>query len=257
MALSSIVKGIQPEPFRLLIHGIEGSGKSTFASKAPDPVFVQTEDGLTQIDVPKFPLAESFDSVIDNLNVLLNEEHNYQTVVIDSIDWLEKLATQKVCADINTTTLAEVDYGRGFALLIPLFESVINLLNRIRRLRKMNVVLIAHTKLDKIADPSGASYDQYAPRLDKRINGIIKEWVDVIGFATYTVAKTEQDEGFNRTRTTVMAVKNKDGSDRILYLESNPAIVAKSRYAMPDKMPLDGKAFFTKLWNIIYPSQTK
>ena len=49
------------EPFRLLIHGSEGVEKSTFASNVPDPVFIQTEGGLAQIDVPKFPLAESFE----------------------------------------------------------------------------------------------------------------------------------------------------------------------------------------------------
>jgi len=50
---------------------------------------------------------------------------------------------------------------------------------------------------------------------------------------------------------------HKDGNARVLFLESSPAIVAKSRYSLPDKMPLDGEAFFTKLWSIIYPSPTK
>jgi hypothetical protein len=72
MTLSNIITGIRPEPFRLLIHGSEGVGKSTFAANAPDPIFLQTEDGLGQIDVPRFPLAESFDSVVDNLNALIN-----------------------------------------------------------------------------------------------------------------------------------------------------------------------------------------
>ena len=256
MTLSSIIKGIQSEPFRLLIHGCEGVGKSSFAAQAPDPIFIQTEDGLGQIDVPRFPLAESFDSVIGNLNALLNEKHDYQTVVIDSIDWLEKLATQKILAEHNQKTLG-FDYSTGYKLLIPLFESIINLLNRLRRLRKMNTVLIAHTKLEKVEDPSGASYDQYAPRLDKRINGIVKEWVDIIGFATHTVAKTEQDEGFKKTRTTIKAVKDKDGNDRVLHLKSNPAIVAKSRYSLPDELPLDGEAFFTRLWEIVHSSSTK
>ena len=257
MALSKIITGIQPEPFRLLIHGVEGIGKSQFSAQAPDPIFIQTEDGLGQIDVPKFPLAESFETVMENLNALLNEQHDYQTVVIDSIDWLEKLATQKILAEYNQKTLG-FDYSTGYKLLIPLFESVINLLNRLRRLRKMNVVLVAHTKLEKVEDPSGASYDQYAPRLDKRVNGLVKEWVDIIAFATHTIAKTEQDEGFNKTRTTVSSVKDRDGNDRVLYFESNPAIVAKSRYtSLPAKMPLDGEAFFAKLWEIIYPSQTE
>ena len=118
----------------------------------------------------------------------------------------------------------------------------------------MNVVLIAHTKMEKVEDPSGGSYDQYAPRLDKRINGIVKEWSDIIAFATHAIVKTEEKEGFGK-RTVAKSVKDKDGNARILFLESSPAIVAKSRYALPDKMPLDGEAFFTQLWNIIHKPQ--
>ena len=89
-------------------------GKSTFATQSPDPIVIQTEDGLAQIDVPKFPLAESFDAVTGYLNDLLDEPHDYQTVVIDSVDWLEKLAVQKVLEKHrDKTTLAEFDYGKG------------------------------------------------------------------------------------------------------------------------------------------------
>jgi hypothetical protein len=254
MTLSSIIKGISPEPFRLLIHGIEGCGKSTFSAQAPDPIFIQTEDGLTQIDVPKFPLSETFDAVVDNLNALLNEKHSYHTVVIDSVDWLEKLAVRKVLEGFKgKVALAEIDYGKGYAMLVPLFETIIDRLNQLRRERKMNIVLIAHSKTEKIEDPMGASYDQYAPRLDKRVNGMLREWCDAILFATIKVSRTEEKDGFNK-RTIAKSIKNKDGNDRILILESSPSVVAKSRYtALPVEMALDGESFFALLWNIIHP----
>ena len=258
MALTNIITGIQAEPFRMLIHGVEGCGKSTFASNAPDPVFIQTEDGLAQIDVSKFPLAESFDTVIDNLDDLLNEDHSFQTVVIDSVDWLEKLAAQKALEEFRekkpNITLADFDFGKGYAKLIPLFEAIIDRLNRLRRERKMNIVCIAHSKLEKIIDPTGASYDQYAPRLDKRINGLLKEWSDIISFAHTKVSRTEEKDGFNK-RTIAKSVKDKNGNSRILTLESSPAIVAKSRYLLPAEMPLDGEAFFTALWHTIHQSK--
>jgi hypothetical protein len=255
MTLSNIIKGIQPEPFRLLIHGTEGIGKSTFSACAPDPIFVQTEDGLSQIDVPKFPLAESFDAFTGYLNDLLNEKHGFQTVVIDSVDWLEKLAVHKVLEDNpKMKTLADFGYGQGYARLIPLFEQIIDLLNRLRRLRKMNVVLIAHTKMEKVEDPNGSSYDQYAPRLDKRVNGMVREWSDLIAFATVEISRSTEKDGL-KERVVAKAVKDRTGNDRVLILESSPAIVAKSRYTLPDKMPLDGNAFFTELWNTIFKPQ--
>jgi hypothetical protein len=255
MTFSMIQKDKSPEPFRCLIHGTEGVGKSTFAACAPKPIFVPPEDGLGQIAVDHFPLAENFDQVILNLNSLLAGKHDYMTVVIDSIDWLERLATRKIIESQTKThfkTLADFGYGSGYAQLIPLFEAVLGVLIALRAKKNMNIVLVAHSKLEKVEDPGGSSYDQYAPRLDKRINGMMKEWVDVIGFAAQNIRREETDEGFGRTRTTAKAVRNAGGSDRILVLNPTPAIVAKTRYKLPGEMPLDGKRFFYTLYNIIY-----
>ncbi|MDR1141453.1 MAG: ATP-binding protein [Planctomycetaceae bacterium] len=252
----NLLTGIQSEPFRLLVHGTEGIGKSTFAACAPEPVFVQTEDGLGQIDVPKFPLAENYDTVVKNLSDLVTEKHDFETAVIDSVDWLEKLAVIKVLEMYKgKASIADIDYGKGYAMLIPLFEKVLNLCNELRRKRRMNIIMIAHTKMEKVEDPSGSSYDQYAPRLDKRINGMIKEWADVIAFATHAIRKEEIKEGFDK-RTVAKTIKQ-DGNTRIIFLESTPAIVAKSRYPLPESMPLDGEQFFGTLWSTIYPPETK
>ena len=255
MTLSQIITGIQAEPFRLLLHGVEGIGKSSFSAQAPDPIFIQTEDGLGQIDVPRFPLAESFDAVTGYLNDLLTEKHDYQTVVIDSVDWLEKLAVHKILEDNpKMTTLADFGYGQGYARLIPLFEQIIDLFNRLRREKKMNIVCVAHTRMEKVEDPNGPSYDQYAPRLDKRINGMMREWSDLIAFATVAISRSTEKDGF-KERVVAKSVKDQTGNDRVLILESTPAIVAKSRYRLPVKMPLDGEAFFAILWETIYGTQ--
>jgi hypothetical protein len=139
-------------------------------------------------------------------------------------------------------------------MLIPLFETIINLLNRLRRLRKMNVILIAHTRMEKVEDPNGSSYDQYAPRLDKRINGMMREWSDLILFASVEISRSTEKDGFKQ-RVIAKAVRDQSGNDRVLYLESTPAIVAKSRYPLPAKMPLDGASFFVTLWETIYGKQ--
>jgi len=94
---SRIERGRTPMPPRVLIYGTEGIGKSTFASQAPKPIFVQTEDGLGEIECDKFPLAQSFEEVQEALTSLHQEEHDYQTVVIDSLDWFERLSWDAVC----------------------------------------------------------------------------------------------------------------------------------------------------------------
>ena len=82
--LANIQRGRAPTPPRILLYGTEGIGKSTFASEAPKPIFVQTEDGLAEIDCDEFPLATSFDDVLQALAELRAQAHDYETVVIDT-----------------------------------------------------------------------------------------------------------------------------------------------------------------------------
>src|SRR3990172_7443806 len=95
--LASIQRGRVAKPPRILLYGVEGIGKSTFGSQAPKPIFIQTEDGLDEIACDKFPLATTYDDVVAALGELRHEKHDYETVVIDSLDWLERLVWDKLC----------------------------------------------------------------------------------------------------------------------------------------------------------------
>ena len=70
---------------------------------APQPVFIQTEDGLGNLDAARFPLAESFDDVMAAVMALYSEAHDFQTVVVDSADWLEQLIWKEVIRRRPTT----------------------------------------------------------------------------------------------------------------------------------------------------------
>src|SRR4051812_2649842 len=96
ISLSSIETGVSFKPPRILIYGVQGIGKTTMISQAPDPIMVQTEDGEGVIDIPRFPLARSFDDVMEALGVLATTDHKYKTVGIDSLDWMEPLVWGKV-----------------------------------------------------------------------------------------------------------------------------------------------------------------
>ena len=109
--MSSIITGKEKKPPRICIYGEHGIGKSTFAAKFPKPIFIQTEDGLNQIDCAKFPLAKKLTDVVMYLETLKVQDHDYKTVVIDSLDWLEKLAQEYICKQENRNSIA--DFGRG------------------------------------------------------------------------------------------------------------------------------------------------
>ncbi|MFA7013733.1 MAG: AAA family ATPase, partial [Desulfobacterales bacterium] len=99
--LENIQTGRENKPPRIMIYGSEGVGKSTFGASAPNAIFVQTEDGLGEINCKKFPLAHSLSEVITELIALRDEPHDFQTVVIDSADWLERLIFDEVCREFG------------------------------------------------------------------------------------------------------------------------------------------------------------
>jgi len=149
--LSRIERGRQPVPPRIVLYGTEGIGKSTFASQTPVPIFVPTEDGLSEIDCERFPLAKSLDDVLTALAELHAEQHEYQTVALDSLDWLERLIFDDLCRQYNVTSIEKVDggYAHGYTLALTHWRKVLDALNRLRNDRGMAVICIAHAKAGK------------------------------------------------------------------------------------------------------------
>ena len=76
--LSKLQVGKQPAPRRCMIHGVQGVGKSTFGASARKPVFIQTEDGLGEIDCVRFPLSQSFAEVMAALAELASQETRFR-----------------------------------------------------------------------------------------------------------------------------------------------------------------------------------
>ena len=114
--LESITRGKENKPPRLFVYGQEGVGKTSLAASAPNPVFVQTEDGLGEIDTAKFPLAKSLADVTSAMTALRDDPHDFQTVVLDSADWLERLIWDRVCQDFGVRSIEKADggYGKGY-----------------------------------------------------------------------------------------------------------------------------------------------
>lgn len=235
--MESIITGREINPPRIMVYGPEGVGKSTFAASAPKAVFIQTEDGLGQIETDKFPLADSFEDVICQLEAVRDVEHEYQTVVIDSLDWLERLIQDRVCADYGVKSIEKADggYGRGYTHCLPYWRQVIRVLNEIRKRRKMAVVVIAHSKVERFEDPEHPAYDRYTPRLHKGVNSLVSEWADAVLFAT---RRMRIDSTTGRA-----APIGADGGERVLRTNGSPAFNAKNRYSLPNEIPLSWNAF--------------
>jgi len=248
MILDRIQRGRVVRPPRLLVYGTPGIGKSTFGSQAPNPVFIPTEDGLDEIDCAKFPLATSYEDVIDAIAELRTEPHDFETIVLDSLDWLERLIWDQVCQEYGVKNIEKADggYARGYTHALTYWREIIDQLSLLRDQRGMAIILIAHAKVERFEDPESPAYDRYSPRLHKHAAALVSEWCDAVLFATRKIRTQTEDAGFNRKRTIAHAI-GKGGGDRILRTVGGPSCVAKNRYGLTEELPLSWAAFVAAL----------
>ncbi|MCQ2404275.1 MAG: ATP-binding protein [Lentisphaeria bacterium] len=243
--LESITRGKENKPPRIFLYGQEGVGKSCTAAQAPNPVFIQTEDGLDEINTSKFPLAKSLNDVLNALAALRDEQHDFRTVVLDSADWLERLIWDKVCQDFGVRSIEKADggYGKGYVHALTYWRQIVSLFNDLRNVRGMIVIVIAHSKVERFEDPENAAYDRYTPRLHKSATSLLCEWVDAVLFATkrFRVSK-EEGTGFQGDRAIATAI-GANGGERILRTVGSPACIAKNRFNLPAEIPLSWQAF--------------
>jgi hypothetical protein len=236
----------------MLVYGTAGIGKSTFATNAPAPIVLQTEDGLGAIDCHKFPVATSLEQVLEAISALYTESHDYQTVVIDSLDWLERLVWESVCELRQVSNIEDIGYGKGYLFALAHWRDILDGLSALRDRKGMTVILIAHAKIERFENPETDPYDRYMPRLHKAAAAMISEWCDEVLFATYRVHTKTVEEGFNKKRAQGIG----DG-ERVLRCTERPSHLAKNRLTLPDEMPLAWSSFAEALPDLPEKPQRK
>jgi len=233
--LKSISKNHAAKAPRVLVYGVEGIGKTTFAAGAPDPIFICTEDGLGSLDVAHFPLVERTDDVMQAIGTLYESEHAYRTVVLDSVDWLDNAVVREIEAKYDAKDLA---YGKGAVIAADKWRDILAGFNALRNDRGMSVVLIAHTTIKRFDSPETEPYDRYQPKLQERTSSIIREWCDAVLFANYKTIVRKSEVGFNKE-----VARGISTGERLLHTSERPAYMAKNRYALPDSIPMQWDAF--------------
>lgn len=233
--LKSIKKNTALAAPRIFLYGVEGIGKTTFASQAPNPIFICTEDGLGSLQVDHFPLATKATEVLDAIGSLVTEPHDFGTVVLDSVDWLDNLIWAEVEATHDAKDLA---YGKGAMIVADKWREVLAGLNTLRNDKGMVVILIAHTQIKRFDSPEVEPYDRYQPKLQERSNAILREWADAVLFANYKTLIKKDDVGFNKTSNRGIST-----GERLLYTSERPAYMAKNRYSLPDSIPMSWESF--------------
>lgn len=235
--LTKIQKGPQEAPWSLVIQGADGVGKTQFGLACPAPIFLKLESKDDELDDHKY-MPETWEDALGFCDDLTGA-HDYQTFVVDTVDWLNDLVEAHVVKKNNWTSMQDkkAEFGRGTDALLDEWRIFLSKLEQLRIKRKMNILLLAHTEIRRFSDPDAAigDYDRFEIKMPKKIASQIREWSKAVFFACFET-------------TTVGEWKKKGQSTgrRIMHTERRAGFDAKNIWGLPPMLPLSFSEFEEK-----------
>ena len=227
-SLQSVTSSKEFPAQKIVIYGVPAIGKTTFASTFPKPILLRTEDGACALDVPTFPKLVENLKELERALAALHGGHDFKTLVIDSLDWLEPLVFRYVCQQEGKLNIEDFGYGKGYMKADDIWRRVLSKIDNLRVSKSMNIVSIAHAVPVVFDAPDADAYQRYQLKLQKRGTALWMEWADITLFLNYQVSViANQDKGTNKAHGT---------DDRIIYTQERPAFQAKSRWPLPGEI---------------------
>lgn len=235
-------------PDRIVVYGVEGVGKTTWAAQAPNPVFLCAEDGVRGLDVPKLLCpngdeVRTFNDVKTALGALLDEPHDFKTLVIDTVDWLEPIIREHV-VNMDCEGL-EKNYnsfgrGQGFAMTHWRFLFAKGaMLDMLRHSRNMEIIVLAHAMLKTEESSSvGSDVKRFSLKLTDSPKAspsqLVKEWCDSLLFCQFEEVRKEEASG---------KIKGNPTGRRVMQTQRAMMWEAKSRWKLPLQLPMSYDAY--------------
>lgn len=228
----NISKGIKKGAVKIVIYGPEGIGKSTFASKFPGAVFIDTEGSTKYLDVARFEGITNWDSILGAVEHVIKDHSDIGTLVVDTADWAELMAIKKVCENCHVKGIEDIGYGKGYVYLQETFKQLLDLLEKCIY-AGVNIVITAHAKMRKFEQPDEmGAYDRWEMKLTKQVAPMVKEWADAVFFANYKTLVIEDSKTKSKKAT---------GGTRVMFTTHHPCWDAKNRFGLSDQLDFNFK----------------
>lgn len=222
---------------KVVIYGPEGVGKSTLAAQFPQPLFIDTEGSTNKMDVARYPKPTSWEMLKNEVREA--PKTGCKTIVIDTIDWAEKLCIASICDASQKKGIEDFGYGKGYVYEREEFGKFLDLLQDTVD-GGVNVVLTAHAQIRKFEQPDElGAYDRWELKLGQKtgsqISPLVKEWADMVLFCNYKIHTVITDNGSN---TSSSKKRKAQGGERVMYTSHHPCWDAKNRDGLPEILPL-------------------
>ena len=248
LCLSDCIKGSTHVPPKIVIYGRPAIGKTITAAQADAPFFMLSpgetglhtlmDSGQLRNDIPNIEVGTWAD-YMGLLEELQTKPHKAQTLIVDTVSGMEPLANNHVRQQDFRGDSGPKDfqaYMAGYrAVAMGAWKESLAALDRIRVLRKMLIVLLAHTGTQKVANPSGGDYSKWAPAFAGHWAwDITYGWADAVLFADYDLAVSKDREKDPKGKAS-------SSGTRWLYADWSPDYDAKNRFAMPAAIEMGTK----------------
>lgn len=228
----NITKGIISKPVKVCVYGVEGIGKTTFASQFPEPLFFDLDKGSAQFDVSRVTDITSWPLLMSNIKEVYDNPTICKTLVIDTADAAERMCIDYICGKFNKKGIEDFGYGAGYTYLTEEFARFLVQLDACIG-QGVNVVVLAHAVLKTVTLPEEmGTYDHWELKLSSKTTNkvapLVKEWADLLLFANYKTILIEDG-----TR------KKAAGGKRIMYTTHTTFADAKNRFSLAEELPFD------------------
>jgi hypothetical protein len=224
----NITRGRRQAAVRGTLYGIEGIGKTTLATQFPAPLVLDTEDGTNHLDVARASIHD-WKTLTLALTELAVNAQGYQTIIIDSADWAERLLIEWLLKTSGKKSIEEFGFGKGYTMLAEHWTRFLASCDVLIG-QGVNVVFVAHSSVKRTSPPDQTDgYDRYELKLTKQVSPLLREWCDLLLFCNYRTKLVEGSDG---------RLKATGGKDRVMHAEHSAAWDAKNRFGLPAEMPM-------------------
>jgi len=214
-------------PERCLIFSEIGVGKSTLANSAPKPIFINLENRISQIKAKSFRIPETYEDLRTQLVYLLKNKHDFETVVLDTIDAMEMLVYRHVCKKNNINSMSDLPYAAAYNQAETIIAKIIDGLNMLRDERNMRIIALAHSHVKLYNNPLGADYDKIKIKLRDKNAELFLERFDIIGYLHIPIYTFNAEKGFGVKKT-----KGSGGQERVFSCYKNVSFIGKNSYGI-------------------------
>lgn len=190
-----------------LVYGFPKTGKTTFASEQVDrdkkePLFIATEDGHHALEVYAVKVT-SWPGFLKLMELLEKNQEtirgNHSCFVVDLVSDLDTMCSEFVAEKNNVRHLADMEFGKGFALQKQEFQAAVR-----RLLDILPTTFIAHSQ-EKDLMWNGEKIKVQAPSMSKGCLEFVNGKVDVIMWLVPSSTKKLEPEITMKNTTTSIA----------------------------------------------------